>query len=331
MDTKINKNFSNIALFSLFFIGNAVINLPFSDSIKGALPGFLIAFIASIPFILQIRKINLPAEKNVLNISINVLFLIYALFCGIVTLRNYVTFSDKIILPEIGSFFPSLLFLLLLWLICREKDSVLLKLSLISAFLVFAIVLVLFLLSFNNFSFGQLIPKELPSFKEIGYQAISYIAMSFIEGIVIIGFLNLRTNKSILGGFFWGAAILFLIILQVVAVFGYSALSNIKHPYASAMSVITFGDKFSRMEGFSYLLYFSCTLIKTAVCIKSARNCVNRIFPKANKYFMPVVLSIYGALCIFTDIFTNLPFMNIAPFLLLPPIIMLVLIKISKA
>lgn len=322
MDSKVNNNLSYIALFALFFIGNTVINLPFGGNINGSIPGFLIAALISIPFILYISKISLPSRKSFFGIAITSLFVLYSLFCGIVTLRNYVTFSDKIILPEIGSFFPSLLFLLLLWLICREKDDVLLKLSLISALLVFITVITLFLLSLNSMSIKELIPKKIPTLKEISYQGLSYLSMSFIEGIVLIGFIKEKGRKAMLSGFFSGASVLFIILIQSVSVFGYTLLSHLNFPYASAMSVITFGDKFTRMEGFSYLLYFSCTLIKTAVCVKAAKSAICLIIPKVQKYFFPAVIIVYGTLCVFTDFFINLPFMTVAPFLLIPAVVL---------
>jgi hypothetical protein len=37
------------------------------------------------------------------------------------------------------------------------------------------------------------------------------------------------------------------------------------------------------------------------------------------------VVIIYGALCVFTDFFVNLPFMTIAPFLLIPAVILTVI------
>ena len=325
MDAKVNNNLSYIALISLFFIGNTVINLPFGESINGSIPGFLIAVLISVPFIMHISKISINFNKSFLGVAGVSLFVLYALFCGIVTLRNYVTFSDKIILPEISSFFPSLLFLILLWLICREKDNVLLKLSLISALLVFITVIVLFFLSLNSMSIKALIPKKIPTLKEIGYQGLSYLSMSFIEGIVLIGFIKKNGRKAMLSGFFTGAALLFVVLIQSVSVFGYTLLSRLNFPYASAMSVITFGDKFTRMEGFSYLLYFSCTLIKTAVCVKAAKSAICSLIPKAQKYFLPAVVIIYGALCVFTDFFVNLPFMTIAPFLLIPAVILTVI------
>lgn len=327
MDAKLNRNISYIALVTLFFVGNAAINLPFGENINGAFLGFLLAVLFSLPFILRISHISLSGKNTPLNISLKLLFAVYALFCGIVTLRNYVTFSDIIILPEIGSFFPSLLFLLLLWLICREKESVLLKLSLICAALVFICVIFLFLLNLDSMSFKELIPKEMPTVKEIGYQMLAYVSMSFIEGIVLIGIIKNKGNVVMLGGFLTGAAVLLIILLQSVAVFGYSLLSRLDYPYASTMSIITFGDKFSRMEGFSYLLYFSCTLIKTAVCVRTAKETLCTLFPKIKKYFMPAVFTVYGTLCIFTDFFVNLPFIYVAPFLIIPPLILIIKTK----
>lgn len=324
MDKGIKNSLSSLCLVSLFFVGNAVINLPFGYGCNAALLGFITAFLLCLPLILLFSKTSLKKEKAPLSVAFSLIFVLYSLFCGIVTFRNYVTFSDRIILPEIGSFFPTLLFLFLLWLICKGKKEAVLKLALISAILVFSLVIILCLLSLDSMSLTALLPKNPPSLKETGYQTLSFVSMSFIEGVVLMGFINSENKKAIMKGYFTGAAILLIILLQCISVFGYSLTARLDYPYAFAMSIITFGDKFSRMEGFSYLLYFSCTLIKTAVCLISARDSLTLLFPKTKKFFFPAALFIYGIISVFTNIFVNLPFIYIAPFLIVPPVILVI-------
>lgn len=331
MENNIKNNTSYICLVSLFFIGNAVINLPFKENSLGSIPGFLIAFFVSLPLNFLFSKMSFEPKKTPFGITATIIFTVYALFCGIVTLRNYVTFSDRIILPEIGSFFPTLVFLLLLWLICREKETVLLKLSLISAVAVFFCVVLLFLLSLDDMSIKEIIPKRMPTLKEIGYQSLAYFAMSFVEGIVLVCFLKGESKKALTSGFLFGSALIFLTLIQAVALFGYNSLSQLNNPYSSAISTLTFGDKFSRMEGFSYLLYFSCTLTKTAVCIKTGRTALCTLFPNIKKYFIPAVLLIYGIMCVFTNIFINIGFLKIAPYLIVPALILILLFKINRS
>ena len=321
MDNRINNFLPRIALISLFFIGNTVINLPFSQGITASLVGFAAAFIISTPLIIAFARYN--PSGNTFSV---ILFCLYALFCGIVTLRNYVTFSDKIILPEISSFFPTLLFLALLWLICREKQRVLLKLSLIFCALVLTLIVFLFFFSLDNMSLKALSPKTAVSLKDSLYQGVSYFGMSIAQSIVIAGLFK-SNKKEMLSGYIIASLFLLICLLQSLATFGYTLITQLNYPYSAAMSVISFGDKFSRMEGFSYLLYFSCTLIKCAVCIISAKNTLTLRFPKVKKYFLPLVLGIYAIVSIFTKVFTNLPFLQVAPFMIIPPFVLITLKK----
>lgn len=325
MENKLKHNFSYISLYCLFFIGNTIINLPFKEHTTGSLLGFIIAFVLGFLLILRLNSINITQKNTVVSKIINFFLCVYALLCGIVTLRNFVTFSDRIILPEISSFFPTLLLLLLVWFLCRQNEKVLLKLSFISTVVVIMLVIILFLFSIKFLSFDFL-TKEIPSIKDIVYQSIAYFSMSFIQSIVLLGFIK-KAHTSYVGGYILGSAVLFLTLIQCVGTFGFSALSNLSNPYSSAVGIITFGDKYSRLEGFSYFIYFACSLIKTVVSIIAAKNFYCNSIKKSEKFFIPIIIVLYLMISVLTKIFTNLPFANIAPFLIIPPILFIILPK----
>lgn len=320
MVKRINYLLPRISLIALFIIGNTVINLPFGNGINASLLGFVAAFIISIPLIVAFANY---VPNNTFSV---LLFCFYAIFCGIVTLRNYVTFSEKIILPEISSFFPTLLFLALLWLICREKQQVILKLSLIFGAVILILTILLFAFSLDNMSIKAIIPQGSITIKDTLFQGISYFGMSIAQSIVISGLFK-SDKKEMLSGYATAFSFLLICLIQCLATFGYTLITQLNYPYSAAMSVISFGDKFSRMEGFSYMLYFSCTLIKTAVCIISAKNTFVLRFKKGEKYFLPLVLGLYAIVSIFTKTFSNLPFLKVAPFMIIPPIILVALKK----
>ncbi len=325
MENKLKHNFSYICLYSLFFIGNTVINLPFKEYTRGSIFGFIIAFLLGFLVILRLKSIEFTEKSTIVSKVIYLFLCLYALLCGIVTLRNFVTFSDRIILPEISSFFPTLLFLLLIWFLCRQNEKVILKLSFISLTVIVFLVVLLFLFSIKFLSFDFL-TQNLPTIKEIGYQTLAYFSMSFIQGIIIFGFVR-KAHTSYVGGYIIAGFVLFLTLVQCIGTFGFSSLSNLMTPYSSAVGIITFGDKFSRLEGFSYFIYFATTLIKTVISLKAAKNFFCVSFKKAENFFFPAVLIIYLLISVLTNIFTNLPFIIIAPFLTAPPIIFLLLPK----
>ncbi|MBE6739726.1 MAG: hypothetical protein E7565_05355 [Ruminococcaceae bacterium] len=325
MENKLKNSFSGICLYSLFFIGNTIINLPLKEYTKGSIIGFLVAFLLGFIVILRLNSISFNPKNSFTAKTIYLFLCLYSLLCGIVTLRNFVTFSDRIILPEISGFFPTLLFLILVWFLCRKDEKVILKLSFISFIAISVMVILLFVFSLKFLSFDFL-NEKMPTLKEIGYQSLAYFSMSFIQSVIIFGFLK-KEKSSLLGGYIIGGAFLFLTLIQCVATFGFSSLNNLLNPYSSAVGIITFGDKFSRLEGFSYFIYFACTLFKTVIALKSAKNFFGATFKRCEKFFLPVSLLVYLLISVFTNIFINIPFITIAPFLCIPPIIFLLLPK----
>ena len=49
--------------------------------------------------------------------------------------------------------------------------------------------------------------------------------------------------------------------------FGAQMSGEFDYPYAMAISTVTFGNLFSRLDGFSYFIYFVTALIKITVCV----------------------------------------------------------------
>ncbi len=325
MENKLKDDFSYICLYALFFIGNAIINLPLKEYTKGSIFGFFIAFFIGFFVIWRLSSIKFNPKTTFISKIIYILLCLYALLCGIVTLRNFVTFSDRIILPEISSIFPTLLFLALVWFLCKQNEMVILKLSFISFAVILILTVILFLFSIDFLSFNLTIEK-MPTIKEIGYQSLAYFSMSFAQSIIIFGFLK-KGQHSYFGGYLFGGAILFLTLIQCVGTFGFSSLSSLLNPYSSAVGIITFGNKYSRLEGFSYFIYFACTLIKTVISITAAKNFFSVSFKKAEKFFLPLIVLIYLLISVLTNVFTNLPFIVIAPFLAIPPVVFLFLPK----
>lgn len=308
---------SYLALTALFVIGNSIINLPFKEHTEGSILGFFIALILSIPFYLKFSFISLNTNK-----IYNFLFLFYAVFIGLTSYRNFVTFSDKVILPEASLFLPTLAFTFLLYKLSKAKFSAILKMSFILLTLSAAVVIFLLILSADNIKLSNIIPPTVPNKSDILYQTAAYFSMSFIEGIILIPFNNNENRKGLFYGFLIGAFIIFLSIIQILGVLGYGTTAFLSHPYSSSVSTITVSSKFSRMEGFSYLLFFSATLIKTSVSMKAANIAYTNIFKKGEKFFLPAITLVYFIFAVFTDIFINLPFTVILPFLTFPALIL---------
>ena len=320
-----------IFLIGVFILGNSVINLPFAKYGGNALFGLIIAVIISFPLFILLSKArdNLKSD-SVVGKVFTVFFSIYCLFSGLICMRNFITFSDKVILPEISSFFPVILYLFLVYILSISGKNVIIKTAFVSGLVILFVMLFLFIISVDNMKFKSLIPSNTLSLKGIVYEGLSYFCLSFAPSVILIGFLSKDKEKVYVKGYLFGIALLLLTFLQSVAIMGYSLTSALIHPYASSISIITLGNSYSRMEGFSYFIYFAASLIKTTLCVYVAKDSFCAVIPKVNKYFLPAVLSIFGIVSIFVSAFKNIDFIKVAPFILLPLIIILPYFLVSK-
>lgn len=321
-----------IFLIGAFILGNGVINLPFAKYKDSAFFGLIIAVLVSFPLFLLFDKISASKKDIIKKSAFGKFFLLfyclYCLFSGLICMRNFITFSDKVILPEINSFFPIILYLLLIYLLCISDKSIIIKTAFSSGLVIVFIMLFLFIISFGNMKISNLIPKDSISIKGIIYEGLSYICLCFIPSVSLIGFLLKKEpkncQKNYAKGFLLGVFLLTLTFFQSALSLGYNLASALMHPYASSVSLITFGNSQSRMEGFSYFIYFASSLIKTAVCVYAAKESFSFVAKKAEKFFLPAVSVLYGGISLFVSSFNNVEFIKIAPYIIAPAVIIIV-------
>lgn len=331
METKLKGTIHSICLVTLFLIGNTLINLPLQKYVSSSLPGFIIAVIIGIPFMYLCSSLIVKANANVHGIYSKLtfcLFAFYSAFCGLTSIRNYITFSDIVILPEANSFFPVIIFILITAFLSTRRKEVIIKLSLLFSLFISLAMAFLLISGIRNMKIENLFPIKL-NLKGILYQCSSFLGISFLEGIVLVAFFNsLKEEKKVfLTGTLFAVLLLFTALIQAISVFGYTVMQNQRFPFADTMSVIYFGDKYTRLEGFSYFIYFACSLIKTSVCVRVFTDYSGRVLPKTKKYALPVILFIYLIFCVFVSFFKNLEFTVVAPFLILPPFIIMLLLR----
>ncbi len=311
------NNIPVITLTIVFLIGNTVINLPFSDYPQGVILGFILSVILGYFYICLGSKKLSNAKFSKLD---RIFFALYCLLSSLVTVRNFVTFSDRVLLPEISSVYPAILFVLLLWFLCRQDIKIIYKISIVSAVIIIISCAVLFLMSIENISLSDFYKLNF-HLKGIVYEAVSFLSISFLQSVILLRFINDYTEiKSIKKGYIIAVSLLFLCFVQSIGVFGISLTGKLLNPYADSVSIISLGSKSTRLEGFSYFLYFSATLIKSAVCIIAGKHSLSSVNKKAEKLWLPCCMIIIGGFCIFTAFFVNIDFIYIAPFLFIPPI-----------
>ncbi len=283
-----------MSLCAVFLVGNSVIAFPLVKDKNDNLAAFLLSFAASITIIFCISKIpqNIICKIEnscenrwwaiMLSLALKALFLIFILMCAIDTCTQFVYFVSKNIMPEASS--PILLasFLLLVIYLSLNNPKVLLNFSLISFFSVCFAVFSLFIMSLPQMEIGNIALDVDFDISRIFKNSFLFFAKSFGQTIIVFYFLyNISSHtarSSALAGVVCGGLLITLSLLNSFLIFGEQLSAILEFPYASAVSIISFGSLFNRMEGISYIIYFLCCLIKASVCVHSLKLLLNRAF-----------------------------------------------------
>lgn len=274
-----NKHLASLA--AIFILGDAVIILPSSDSGYYPLLGFFIGVSAAILlYFVSFSITNRFIGKSLLLI----LAAAYAFYNAAVTFIRYTDFVDKILLPKTSKFLIAAVFILCVLYLSTRRQEVILKLSLIAVFAAVIAIVVFFLLSAKDFKSENIDFYGFPSLRGLFDSAKPYFINVALPALLIPVYSTLFTGKSRAGapflGLITGLALTLLCLLESLLLFGAPLAEKLDFPLAAAVSTVTVGSLFTRMDGIAYCLFFVLALIKTAVCMKlafvalsKAKNC----------------------------------------------------------
>lgn len=291
MNSKTNYSLHTIFLSALFLMGNTVIVLPFSSSDDKTFLGYITAFFISfaVIFLISPAADKLYCKRDFKSPFQKVVFILLYSFTAILALieayrcfYQYSSFVSRTVLQSVSPFLISAIFALIAIYLSFRHSSIVLKFSLFSFVLVFIAVVAFFIMSFKNFRLDNISLLQMPSPKELFSQTSPYILKVFLPFFLILVYRNCEFGKTdkkqALWGFTLGGITLALTLLNSILLFGADFCAKLSFPYASAISTVTVGYLFSRMDGFSYFIYFACCLIKISVCIGIIKSLIKRIF-----------------------------------------------------
>jgi hypothetical protein len=91
-------------------------------------------------------------------------------------------------------------------------------------------------------------------------------------------------EKALAVGTGVGCLLLFVCVMQAVLTFGIDYAAELAYPYSYSVRILSVGQYFFRLEGFSYLLdYLSC-LMRCAVSLATAKRLTGRFSPRVGKW-----------------------------------------------
>ncbi|MBE6750186.1 MAG: hypothetical protein E7560_03390 [Ruminococcaceae bacterium] len=288
MKNELNFKTHNASLIGLYILGNAIIFLPTKNADEYTFLAFLVVSTMALPFYMVIsflanklfckQDLNLPAKIIAIVVLIGVA--VFALFCAADTLKDFLKFISLYVLVDTNPMFIVILFAVCVFVFLRVKHTDILKFSILAFLFSLAVTLFFFFATAHNYELRNIFIFKLPSHAEFFKQAKPYLK-EILFPLLLIPFLNLSLfgklrTKTALVGIFSGISALGICVMGAVLLFGAELSGRLDFPFASAVSTVTMGRLFTRMDGLSYFVYFATALIKTVVCANVVKFCLSK-------------------------------------------------------
>ncbi len=286
---KITFSSHTVALSAIFVIGSAVINLPVKGSSQFSFLAFMITAVLLVSvywlFSVVLNKIDVTCNSKLIFkvlYSVFILFVgVFALFCFAETFLSLTEFVSKIILIQTPKFFIVLIFAaVILFFTFKSKESIL-KFSLLSFILIAVVIVFFFTAQIDKYELRNIYVFKFPSFNEIINQMKPYLINPLAHSIILPMYLKLEWGRTkykagVLGAVI-GCVLLSFCVLSPILLFGASVSGELQFPFSSAVSTVTVGRLFTRLDGFAYFGYFVSALIKSCVLVKVTFKCLEGI------------------------------------------------------
>lgn len=275
-----NRNYSLhfLCLAAITLLGNAIICAPYKNSNKYNFFAFLVSASAFLLLcIVGDKAANkvlckpIPKALKILFCAATLPLLIYD---AVICFKDYTGFVSKVILPKTATATVMIITLVAVLFLTLKDDSVLLKFSLVNFGIIAVITVGFFLLSLPHLRGDNILIFNTPDIKSSLNQGAEYFLKVFIAALpaVIYEYQKGEKNKKRQSykGYFAGILLLGVALLNSIMLFGIYTASKTDYPYSSAISTVSIGGLFTRMDGFAYYTFFVTFIVKTTVCLKVA-------------------------------------------------------------
>ena len=283
-----NKVFSRAALClsALFVLGDAIIMLPTKDGANYTFFGFLAAAVAGIAlyFLISLIYNKIPTDGNFIVKTIESVFLVivavFSVFAAANTFSVFTRFASEVILKNIPIPIINSVFLIVVVYFAFKRQEAVLKFSLICFVLIFILIIFFLLASLGDYRLENLAFEE--SFDwEVFYKSVkSFIPNPVIPALILPFYYRFALNERHISahlGVIVGYLLLGLAVISSLLLFGTELSAVLSFPHFSAVSTITVGRLYTRLDGFLYFVYFVTSIIKINVCIFICYSCLKRL------------------------------------------------------
>lgn len=257
-----------LAFSAMFVLGNALISM--SVNLLN-IYSLIFSGIVSLALIFAARLlINWGRKNKIISYILTAFVSVLAVWGAVTTFYDFINFLKSEQLPQAKIVLLSAVFIGVIVVFAKSSDLAFYKYSLLVAIIGGVFTAVCFIGGIRNFEFSL--------FKSI-FATPHFSTAPFVKFFLPIMLLHVFTHsgdkptKPIAIGVVIGFFALFLCVIQVILTLGDTA--DISYPYLKAVSVISSGSLFTRLDGFVYFLFFVTALIKITVCIKAVKKSVS--------------------------------------------------------
>lgn len=292
MNKKTVFNTHSAAISALFILGSGVITLPTSGANEYTVTAYLLAsalsfliFFLLFPIADKLFSDNetpkTSASGKIFAAVIYVSAAIFSLFCFADAFKIFVRFAANLLLKNSATWIPVIIFGCLIFFFVSRRQEDILKFALLSFITALIVMIFFFFAAIDNFEPRNIFILSLPKMKNLWKNLKPYINEICLPLMLLPVYHALVFRKNRLGavsaGIALGHLLLGLCISSAVLLFGSSFAGEIEYPYAAAVSTVNIGRLFTRMDYFSYFIYFVSAVIRITVCLFIVRECLKRL------------------------------------------------------
>ncbi len=275
MNKKISFSTHILSLSAIFILGNGALIFPLKATDSYGFLAYLISFSALAVFYpivsLLCDKISIKSETayGIVILTVGVL----ALFAAANTFRDLMSFISAIMLPQTPKFFIALLLGGVSVYFALKPYQSILKFALLSFVLIIGVILFFFSVQTDKYDLRNIYIFRMPDFGGLISQVKNYLFNPILCSLILPIFLKLNLNSTHTKQGFWGVVIggglLGLCILMPILLFTPQLSGELEFPFSSAVSTVTVGRLFTRLDGFAYYVFFATSVVKITVCLKT--------------------------------------------------------------
>jgi len=284
----------------MFWIGSLVVMGYNKDAKQDYWVSILGAAVVTLPLIfLSVRLIHLYPGQNLFEIIIKIfgnvfgkiisfIFVFYAIHLGAMVIKTFSTFIKILNMPETPEILTGTLIVLLsVWAVKSGPEDIGRLAKYCWPILEISIAITV-LLAFKDMNFDNLKPVLNTDLKTLATACFTLFALPLGEVVVCLSFFssvssNVNPLKIYLKALAWTIAMIIVVNLRNILILGIPAAGMFLYPSYQAVSIISLGDFFTRVEVMIGLNLVLAGFIKVCVCLYTASLGLTKILNFSNQ------------------------------------------------